>query len=122
VLGPHVVVNNFGEPRPGGPHQGDDIRADIGRYARAVLAATVIDTPTGSWWGLGVKIRDLSGTEWWYAHLSSRFVHVGDHVAAGEYIARTGCTGRCYGPHLHFEWHPGGGPARDPYGILSAVC
>jgi murein DD-endopeptidase MepM/ murein hydrolase activator NlpD len=122
VVGPHVVVNNFGQPRPGGPHQGDDIRAATGQYSRAALPATVVDTPTGSWWGIGIKIRDLSGTEWWYAHMSARFVHVGQKVAGGEYVGRVGCTGRCYGSHLHFEWHPGGGPARNPYRILSSVC
>jgi murein DD-endopeptidase MepM/ murein hydrolase activator NlpD len=122
VVGPHVVVNNFGAPRPGGPHQGDDIDANTGQYVRAVLPATVVDTPTGSWWGIGIKIRDLSGTEWWYAHLSARWVHVGQHVDGGELMGRVGCTGNCSGPHLHFEWHPGGGPARDPYRILSAVC
>jgi murein DD-endopeptidase MepM/ murein hydrolase activator NlpD len=122
VVGPHVLVNNFGAPRPGGPHQGDDIDANTGQYVRAVLPATVIDTPTGSWWGIGIKIRDLSGTEWWYAHLSARFVHIGDHVDDAELIGRVGCTGNCSGPHLHFEWHPNGGPARDPYRILSSVC
>lgn len=122
VVGPHVVVNNFGAPRPGGPHQGDDIDANTGQYVRAVLPATVVDTPTGSWWGIGIKIRDLSGTEWWYAHLSARWVHIGEHVEGGELMGRVGCTGNCTGPHLHFEWHPGGGAARDPYRILSAVC
>jgi murein DD-endopeptidase MepM/ murein hydrolase activator NlpD len=122
VVGPHVVVNNFGAPRPGGPHQGDDIDANTGQYVRAVLPATVVDTPTGSWWGIGIKIRDLSGTEWWYAHLSARWVHVGEHVDGAELMGRVGCTGNCSGPHLHFEWHPGGGPAQDPYRILSAVC
>jgi len=122
VVGPHVVVNNFGAPRPGGPHQGDDIDANTGQYVRAVLPATVIDTPTGSWWGIGIKIRDLSGTEWWYAHLSARFVHIGEHVDGGELMGRVGCTGNCSGPHLHFEWHPNGGPARDPYRILTQVA
>lgn len=122
VVGPHVVVNNFGAPRPGGPHQGDDIDANTGQYVRAIVPATVVDTPTGSWWGIGIKIRDASGTEWWYAHLSARWVHVGDHVDGGELMGRVGCTGNCSGPHLHFEWHPGGGPARDPYRILTQVA
>jgi len=121
VVGPHVVVNNFGAPRPGGPHQGDDIDANTGQPVRAILPATVVDTPTGSWWGIGIKIRDLSGTEWWYAHLSARWVHIGEHVDGGDYMGRVGCTGNCSGPHLHFEWHPGGGPARDPYRVLMAA-
>jgi len=122
VVGPHVVVNNFGAPRPGGPHQGDDIDANTGQPVRAILPATVVDTPTGSWWGIGIKIKDLSGTEWWYAHLSARYVHIGQHVDGAEIMGRVGCTGNCSGPHLHFEWHPNGGPARDPYRILTQVA
>lgn len=122
VAGPTFVNNNFGDPRPGGPHQGDDMRGIIGQPVRAVLPARVIETPDGGWMGIGIIIRDLSGTEWWYAHLSARSVQTGDLLSAGESIGRVGCTGRCYGPHLHFEWHPGGGPARDPYQILSSAC
>ena len=88
MVGPSVPLNNFGDPRPGGPHAGIDIRAQHGQLIRAVLPATVIDTPYGSWWGIGIVIRDLAGTEWWYAHLSSENVSVGDRVAAGEVIGR----------------------------------
>jgi murein DD-endopeptidase MepM/ murein hydrolase activator NlpD len=116
------VSNNFGDPRPGGPHQGDDINANTGQWVRAAMGGTVVDTPYGSWWGIGVVIRDVTGTEWWYAHLSVEQVSPGERVNGGELIARVGCTGTCYGSHLHFEWHPGGGSARDPYGILSSAC
>ena len=116
------MLNNFGDPRPGGPHAGVDIRANYGQYVRAVLPATVVDTPTGSWWGIGVIIRDLSGTEWYYAHLSSRSVSVGQRLASGEVLGRVGCTGTCYGDHLHFEWHPGGGGPRDPYSMVAGAC
>jgi len=122
VVGPNVVANNFGDPRPGGPHMGNDIIADTGQYVRAVLPATVVDMPTGSWWGYGIVIRDLTGTEWAYAHMSSRSVHVGQRLQSGEVIGRVGCTGTCYGPHLHFEWWPGGGSPRDPYSLLSSAC
>ncbi len=122
VVGPNVPLSNFGDPRPGGPHAGVDIRADYGQYVRAPLAGTIVDMPTGSWWGYGIIVRDLSGTEWYYAHLSSRSVHVGQRVASGEVIGRVGCSGTCYGPHLHFEWHPDGGGPRDPYGIVSRAC
>ena len=122
VVGPNVPLDNFGDPRPGGPHAGVDIRADYGQYVRTVLAGTVVDTPTGSWWGIGIIVRDLTGTEWYYAHLSSRSVRIGQKLAPGEVIARVGCTGTCYGTHLHFEWHPGGGDPRDPYGLVSGAC
>jgi murein DD-endopeptidase MepM/ murein hydrolase activator NlpD len=122
VVGPRYVSNNFGDRRPGGPHTGDDIQADYGQGVVAVLPATVVATPYGSWIGIGIIIRDAAGNEWWYAHLSHEYVSVGQRVAAGELIGRVGCTGRCYGPHLHFEYHPHGGEPVDPYRILSAAC
>jgi len=122
IVGYTYVSNNFGDPRPGGPHQGVDLRAQHGQEVRAVLPGTIVETPYGSWWGIGVVLRDLAGTEWWYAHLSSESVSVGQRVTTGSVLGRAGCTGTCYGTHLHFEWHPGGGSARDPYGIVAGVC
>lgn len=122
VSGPHYVSNNWGDSRPGGPHQGNDIQADTGQGVRAVLSGTVVDAPNGGWMGIGTILRDGAGNEWWYAHQSARFVRVGERVSGGDVIGRVGCTGRCYGPHLHFEYHPGGGNAVNPYRILSSAC
>lgn len=122
LSGYNYISNNYGAPRPGGPHAGDDIAAPHGTPARAVLPGTVVETPSGGWMGIGIILRDLGGTEWWYAHLSSRSVRRGQRVSQGESIGRVGCTGNCSGPHLHFEWHPGGGGPRDPYRLLKSVC
>lgn len=122
VAGPNYVSNNFGEARPGHYHKGVDIRADTGTPVVAVLPARVSSFDLGGGYGTGIIITDRSGDEWWYAHLSTRSVRVGQRVEAGEMMGRVGCSGRCYGPHLHFEWHPDGGAARDPYPFVAPVC
>lgn len=122
VAGGTGVSDNFGDRRPGGPHSGVDLQANYGQRVVAVLPARVVDTPGGGWIGVGIVIRDLAGNEWWYAHLASRAVGVGEQVVPGQVIGRVGCSGRCYGPHLHFEWHPGGGGPKNPYRILRASC
>src|SRR5581483_42700 len=38
-----------------------------------------------------------------YAHQARSLVRVGQLVSRGQAIGISDCTGRCYGPHLHFE-------------------
>jgi murein DD-endopeptidase MepM/ murein hydrolase activator NlpD len=70
--------------------------------------------------GLGVVVEHDSGGDWtFYAHLSS-FATMG-RVSAGTVIGYVGATGTTVN-HLHFEYHPSGGAAVDPYSALVAVC
>lgn len=54
----------------------------------------------------------------------SRQVEVGDTVSVGQYIGRTGDTGRSFGAHLHFEVLRNGTSATDPLPWLQtyAAC
>ena len=38
-----------------------------------------------------------------YAHNSRLYVRSGDYISGGKVISKSGCTGYCFGPHLHFE-------------------
>ena len=42
---------------------------------------------------------------------------VGQSVSQGQVIGSSGCTGHCFGPHLHFETRINGVPV-DPMGYL----
>jgi murein DD-endopeptidase MepM/ murein hydrolase activator NlpD len=43
-----------------------------------------------------------------YAHQSATFVRLHELVKRGQRIGLVGCTGHCFGPHLHFEVHVAG--------------
>ena len=52
-----------------------------------------------------------------YGHQSSIAVACGQQVNQGDVIGYVGCTGHCFGPHLHFEVRINGEPV-DPLGYL----
>jgi murein DD-endopeptidase MepM/ murein hydrolase activator NlpD len=124
VQGLQAVANNFGyvvSKRPGVPshiHQGDDIAAPYGASIIAPFDGTAVASadPLGGW---AVKVYGIAGYVY-NAHLSA-YGDLGE-VKAGEVIGFVGATGDASGPHDHFEWHPGAGPAVDPYPYLMAVC
>ena len=67
---------------------------------------------------------DKGGDEFFYGHLSAfaNDAHSGLHVDAGQVVGFVGSTGDAEQtpPHLHFEVHPNGGDAVDPYPFLRA--
>jgi murein DD-endopeptidase MepM/ murein hydrolase activator NlpD len=121
VAGPNSFVDSFGWPRPGGrTHQGIDL---IAAYGTPIVAVAPGNARSASsvLGGLGVVVEHDSGGDWtFYAHLSS-YGAMG-HVSAGTVIGYVGSTGDTSVNHLHFEYHPNGGAAVDPYAALVAVC
>jgi murein DD-endopeptidase MepM/ murein hydrolase activator NlpD len=95
---------------------------DIAGYMRApVYAADGGYVALAGWSNAGygnmIILNHGNGFQTVYAHLDSFLVKAGQPVTKGQKIALMGCTGRCTGPHLHFEVHKGN-VARNPVGVL----
>ncbi|MGA1554515.1 MAG: peptidoglycan-binding protein [Ilumatobacteraceae bacterium] len=119
--------DTWGAPRSGGrTHQGVDIIASEGKLLYAVADGTiekVYSEYPGSLAGNGVRLRQADGTYFFYAHMKSIAdgIAVGTEVVAGQVIGYLGNTGNSGTPHLHFEIHPLGGAAINPYPIVKAI-
>jgi len=114
VNGP--VTSPFG-PRWGSFHYGIDIGVPYGTPIAAAAAGTVIYCGWESGYGNLVVIDHGGNLATAYGHQSSIAVSCGQHVEQGQTIGYVGCTGHCFGPHLHFEVRIGGSPV-DPLGYL----
>ncbi len=114
-----AVKDNFGRPRSDHTHYGNDIYADFGTPVRATLDGTVSDSRTVG--GSIVTLVAPDGSFTVGKHLSETTgegrVRTGDVIG---YVGKLNVPGAR--PHLHFEWHPGGGPAVDPFPYLSELC
>ena len=114
--------DSFGAPRSGGRrHQGVDMMAGRGTSIYAVVSGSVSHSSSGLG-GNQIWLHGSDGNTYFYAHLSA-YVGGGGAVNAGDEIGKVGDTGNAKGtPHLHFEIHPGGGAAVDPYPTVRAHC
>jgi murein DD-endopeptidase MepM/ murein hydrolase activator NlpD len=114
VNGP--VVSPFGY-RWGRLHAGIDIAVPYGTPIHAAAAGTVVLAGWVSGYGNYTCIDHGGGLATCYAHQSSYAVSQGASVGQGQVIGYVGCTGHCFGPHLHFEVRINGTPV-DPLGYL----
>jgi murein DD-endopeptidase MepM/ murein hydrolase activator NlpD len=127
---PHHFVDTFGAPRMVGTqyehaHEGTDIFAPHGTELYAVERGVVARVGTDVLGGTKLWLTGASGVRYYYAHLSgyAEGIIEGSVVEAGDVVGYVGNTGnaRSTPPHLHFEVHPGGGMAVNPYPILSVT-
>jgi len=113
VNGP--VVSPYGQ-RWGRLHAGIDIAVPAGTPIRAAKAGNIVLAAPTSGYGNYTCIDHGGGLSTCYAHQSSYAITSGS-VSQGQVIGYVGCTGHCYGDHLHFEVRVNGAPV-DPMGYL----
>ena len=142
VLGTVEFTNDYGAPRPQGRHEGIDILAPRHAYALAAEAGRVRFYTGSGRAGCMLYLDGRSGTTYYYIHLNNdlgagndnrggckvgvtfpKGLKSGAQVKAGQLIGFVGDSGDANGihPHLHFELHPRGGRATNPYPYLIAA-
>jgi murein DD-endopeptidase MepM/ murein hydrolase activator NlpD len=110
-----AVVSGFGM-RWGRMHEGVDIAAPAGTPIRAARSGTIVMAGPSGGYGNYTCIDHGGGLSTCYAHQSS-FAITSGAVGQGQIIGYVGCTGHCFGDHLHFEVRINGA-AVDPMGYL----
>ncbi len=142
VLGTVQFSDDYGAPRGQGAHQGVDILAPRHALALAAEPGRVRFHSGSSRAGCMLYLDGRSGTQYLYIHLNNdltegndnrggcvngvafpRGLRNGARVRAGQPVGYVGDSGDANGgsTHLHFERHPGGGGAANPYPYLLAA-
>ena len=84
-------------------HPGIDIGVGSGTPIRAADSGTVRVASMNGGYGNYTCIAHSASLSTCYAHQSRYAVTVGQNVSKGQIIGYVGCTGLCFGDHLHFE-------------------
>jgi len=84
-------------------HPGIDLAVPYGSPIYATGTGVVVYSGWKNGYGNFIEIDHGNGYVTRYGHSSRLLVSVGDHVKKNQEIALVGCTGRCTGPHVHYE-------------------
>jgi murein DD-endopeptidase MepM/ murein hydrolase activator NlpD len=123
VAGPHHFADDFAVARASGSvHEGNDVFAAAGTPVVAPVSG-VVERRVGKIGGLAFYLNGDDGVRYYGAHLSAFKGSIG-RVGQGAVVGLVGNTGDAVrtAPHLHFEMHPGGGLAVNPYPSLKKWC
>ena len=120
-------VDSWHDSRSGGRlHIGVDIVGPKGLAIYAVTDGTITKMygAESKLSGNALRLTAADATYFFYAHLDSFApgITVGSVVRAGQIVGYMGASGNAAGnSHLHFEIHPGGGEAVNPYPVVKAI-
>jgi hypothetical protein len=136
VVGNVTYTDDFGAPRPGGSHQGNDIMSVRHQPALAFEAGWVHKMPGSG--GCMLELHGKSGMVYWYIHLNNDLgptndnkagcskayapgLNEGQSVRIGQLVGFVGDSGDANGiqPHLHFEVHKPSGQRLNPFTYLN---
>ena len=120
-------TDTWGAPRSGGrSHEGVDMLGARWTPLVAIESGSILRLGNGGLGGITIWLRGTSGDQFYYAHLEglANGLRAGQTVEVGELIGYMGTSGNApdYIPHVHFEFHPGGGSATNPYPLVKALC
>ncbi len=127
VDGAVAFTDTWGAPRSGGrTHKGVDMIAARGTPLVAIESGVISRMRNGGLGGITLWLEGSTGDSFYYAHLDGYApgLSTGQSVTAGDLVGYVGNTGnaRYTVPHLHFEYHPGGGSAINPYPLTAGLC
>ena len=97
-------------------HEGQDLFAPAGTRLVAVATSVVLETGSDGGRGNYISIYDPAARRTYnYLHmLAPALARAGERLRAGQKLGELGCTGSCWGDHLHFELRVG----RNTYGAV----
>jgi murein DD-endopeptidase MepM/ murein hydrolase activator NlpD len=117
----------FGAYRGGHMHEGQDMFAAAGTPLVAIRDGRVVETGDDGGRGNYVAIwsREARRTYVYLHMLRPARLGPGDRVRIGQRVGAVGCTGSCWGDHLHLEVRRGRGTTgapHDPLGMLKQLA
>jgi murein DD-endopeptidase MepM/ murein hydrolase activator NlpD len=124
VQGGATFTNDYGFPRSGGRrHQGNDLFAPRGTPVVASVGGSYRRSSNGLG-GISYYLSGDDGNTYYGTHMSGYGPVPPGRVGQGAVLGFVGNTGNARGtsPHLHFEIHPGGGGAVNPFPTVVRAC
>lgn len=115
--GNYKITQGYGSTHGGMDIVGLSSKNIISPVDGIVKSSTMVPKSSGdiTWeWGNYVRVDDSAGNRFYFCHMDSRAVSVGQRVQVGTKLGVMGNTGLSYGAHCHFEARTKGNIRTNP--------